>query len=94
LVEIDLLHRLLGDFQIVRVESSSAWRWASLMMSSMLPLLRHHVVKLVENGALGGNHRHHVEAGDALDVVDGEDVQRIAIARNSLLSRREPETTL
>src|ERR1700722_16348027 len=78
LVEVDLLHRFFGDFEIVGI---------GIIVRPFLAFVDDvfHAaafggvdgLELVENGALGGDERKDFKFGDALDVVDGENVERV-----------------
>ncbi len=56
------------------------------MMSSMLPLLEaSRALSFSNDRTLGGNERDHFELGDALDVVNGQDVQWIGHRQEQLI---------
>src|SRR3954465_3983087 len=81
LVEIDFFERFARDLDLIIVPRLLV----SLLLLGILDDVLHAtafggvgVVELVNNRLFGGDHRRNVETGNAANVVNGEDVQRIS----------------
>ena len=89
LVEVHILGHFAGDLQTVGLGVGVGFflRLALGMLDDVLhraaaPI---QIVELVENGLLRGDHRHDFQLGAALDVVEGQHVERVGHREEQLV---------